>query len=139
VWGWFSDILLKGNRRLSLFIITLIIGIMYLFFGLFLNTPYISSIVIYISSFFLGFSVFGSFGVYLVAIIEFAGDKQAGIATGVSQLFMRIGMLIAPLVFGFIADIRGNYGYSWLIFGLFIILFSPLFLLQARSHLIENR
>ena len=129
-WGWISDKLFKGDRRFSLFIIGLSIGLMYLIFGLFLNSPQIHPFTVYIFSFLLGCSALGWPGVHFVAVGEFAGDKQAGIATGLSLLFLRVGMLVAPPFFGFIADTRGNYQYGWLFFGTIILLASSLFLLR---------
>ena len=129
-WGWISDRLFRGNRRLSLFIIGLTIGAMYLLFGLFLNTPQVSAVTVFVFSFLLGFLALSWSGVYFVVIGEFAGDKQAGIATGLSLSFVRTGILVAPLGFGFIADVKGNYEYSWLLFGVVIIVVSSLFLLR---------
>ena len=75
---------------------------------------------------------------YFVSVGEFAGDKQMGIATGLSLFFVRGGMLVAPPVFGFIADVKGTYQYGWLLFGIVIIVTSSLFLLQDRGHLLLN-
>jgi sugar phosphate permease len=129
-WGWLSDRLLRGDRRLSLFMIGLSSGIMYLLFGLFLNHSQVGQVTVFLLSFLLGFSALGWTGVYLVTIGEFAGSKQAGIATGLALLFARIGLIVAPPIFGFIADAKGYYEYSWLLFGFVIIGISPLFLIR---------
>ena len=90
---------------------------MYLLFGLFLNTPQVSPVTVFIFSFLLGFLALSWSGVYFVVIGEFAGDKQVGIATGLSLSFNSTGILVAPLGFGFIADVKGNYEYRWLFLG----------------------
>lgn len=125
-WGWASDALFRGKRKLALFTIALIIGSMYIFFGLFINNPQISHILIFISSFFLGYTADGWQGVHLAAVGDTAGKEAAGIATGLALLFLRAGLLIAPPVIGFIADQRGSYASSWLFFGLFVIVASAL-------------
>lgn len=129
-WGFISDRIFRGNRRFSLFIIGLSIGIFYLFFGLFLNNSGVNIMIVLLLSFFLGCSALGWSGVNFVTIGEFAQTQQVGIATGLSLLFIRLGILITPPIFGLIADVRGNYEYSWLIFGVIIVFLSLLFLLK---------
>lgn len=127
-WGYFSDRLFRSDRRLSLFLIGLSSGLMYLFFGLFLNHSQVSQVFIFVLSFLFGFLALGWPGVYLASVGEVAGGKQAGIATGLALLFVRVGMLVAPPIFGLIADASGCYKNSWLIFGFVIIGISCLFL-----------
>jgi len=130
IWGRFSDSLFSADRRLSLFIIELSTGFLYLIFGLFLHHSQGSQGIVFILLFLLGFFSLGWTGVYLTTVGEVAGGKRAGIATGLALFFIRIGMLVAPPVFGFIADIYGNYEYSWLLFSVVIMGISSLFLLR---------
>lgn len=127
-WGAFSDRFFKVDRRLCLFLVGFSTGFMYLLFGLFLNHSSISQIIIFGSIFLFGFLALGWSGAYFTTVGEVASRKQAGIATGLSLVFIRIGMLIAPPLFGLIADINGFYKFSWLIFGFVIIGISTLFL-----------
>jgi len=127
-WGYFSDRWFRMNRQLSLFILGFFAGILYLFFGLFLNHFPVSLGIIFILSFLFGFLTLGWTGAYLTTIGEVAGNKQAGIATGLALFFIRVGMIVAPPVFGLIADIKGYYRNSWLIFGLVIMGISGFFL-----------
>lgn len=128
VWGRFSDRFFQADRRLSLFLIGTSTGVMCLFFGLFLNHSPVKPAIVFFLSFLLGFAALGWTGVYLTSVGEVAGRKNAGIATGFALLLIRTGMLVAPPVFGFIADKRGYYQYSWLFFGMIIIIISSMFL-----------
>ncbi len=123
-WGWFSDRLLQGDRSKALSILGLISGVIFIIAGTSFNSHQLSLPVIYIFSFFLGFSIFGWGGLYFVEIAEIAGSARTGAAMGMTLLFNRIGILIAPPIFGIIADLHGNYNYSWLLFGAVIILVS---------------
>lgn len=133
-WGYFSDRLFRIDRRLSLFLIGLSAGVMYLFFGLFLYHSQVRQVFIFILSFLFGFLALGWSGVYLTSVGEVAGGKQAGIATGLALLFIRAGMLVAPPIFGLIADANGDYKDSWLIFGFVIIGISFLFLRREQEN-----
>lgn len=138
MWGWASDRIFNGNRLQSLFIIGLATGCIYLFFGLFLNNPKVCPIIVFIFSFILGCLALGWMGVHLAAVGEFAGDSKVGIATGLSLFFARIGMLIAPPIFGFIADIKENYQFGWLFFGVIIIVFSFVFIIGKFGQIIAR-
>ena len=89
---------------------------MYLAVSLYLNHSQINQLIIFGLTFLLGFLALSWTGVYLVTIGELAGDKKSGIATGLSLFFARIGLLISPPLFGYIADLNGAYQYSWLLF-----------------------
>jgi MFS family permease len=80
--------------------------------------------------------VLGWTGAYLTTVGEVAGDRHAGIATGLTLLFVRGAMIIAPPIFGLIADINGSYRYSWLIYGFVIIGISFLFLPKKSPQLL---
>lgn len=45
-------------------------------------------------------------------------------AMGFASLFMRAGMLVAPPIFGYIADLKGTYESSWLSLGIIIFIAS---------------
>ena len=134
-WGFFSDRFFRADRRLGVFLIGLSSGIMYLFFGLFVYRPFQNQVLILIFSFLFGFLVLGWTGAYLTTVGEVAGDRHAGIATGLTLLFVRGAMIIAPPIFGLIADINGSYRYSWLIYSFVIIGMSFLFLPKKSPKL----
>ena len=135
MWGFFSDRFFRADRRIGIFLIGLSSGIMYLFFGLFVFRPFQNQALIFIFSFLFGFLVLGWTGAYLTTVGEIAGDGQAGIATGLTLLFVRGAMIIAPPIFGLIADINGSYRYSWLIYSFIIIGMSFLFLPKKSPKL----
>lgn len=135
MWGFFSDRFFRADRRLGVFLIGLSSGIMYLFFGLFVYHPFQNQVLVFIFSFLFGFLVLGWTGAYLTTVGEVAGDRHAGIATGLTLLFVRGAMIIAPPIFGLIADINGSYRYSWLIYSFVIIGMSFLFLPKKSPKL----
>jgi len=49
--------------------------------------------------------------------------EQVGGALGLSSLFTRFGILLAPPIFGYIADLRNSYDLSWFLIG-FILFFT---------------
>jgi len=138
-WGWFSDKFLMGDRIKTHTIIGLFIGIMFVVFGLFINSPQLPIILIFIMTFLLGWTAFGWMGVYFVSVGESAGEKNTGIATGLSMIFMRIGLIIGPPIFGFIGDLSGAYQKSWLLFGIASIITSLVFYyLSTRKKVPDN-
>jgi len=132
-WGRVSDRTFRDNRHKVLIVIGLTAGVVYLLFSLFFNNLQESPFTVFVFSFLLGCSAWGWMGVYMIAIGELVGDRRIGIATGLSLAFTRTGMLVGPIVFGFIADVKGSYRYSWLLFGVVIILFFSFLLLERTK------
>lgn len=132
-WGWISDSFFRKNRRVILFLIGLLDGIMFLIFSFFPINPQINPVLIMICIFLLGLVVIGWPGAYFVVVGKLAGENHAGMATGLALFFIRTGILLAPISFGYLADLNGNYQYSWLFFGIFIITISSLFLLKDKK------
>ncbi len=134
-WGFFSDRFFRTDRRLGVFLIGLFSGIIYLFFGLFVYRPFQNHALVFIFSFLFGFLVLGWTGAYLTTVGEVAGERHAGIATGLALLFVRGAMIIAPPIFGLIADMSNSYRYSWIIYSFVIIAMSFLFLPKKNPQL----
>jgi MFS transporter, ACS family, hexuronate transporter len=130
LWGLLSDRLFRLRRRISLFIISVIMGSMYLLMAFVSNMPSPAWAIVFLSAFLLGCSAFGWQAVYFVMVGESTHPDQVGLASGVSLLFVRVGMLTAPPIFGVIADKGGSYTSSWLIFGIVIIAVSFQFLIR---------
>ena len=131
--GWISDRFFRRNRRLSIFFISTSISIMFVFFSLLSNNVQIKPLLIIILTFCLGFVAVGWTGAYFTTVGEYAGKKYAGMATGLSLLFIRTGFFIASISFGYFADLTGNYQFSWLLFGICITLLSIIFLLNDKQ------
>lgn len=130
--GWISDSFFKGNKPMFLFLIGLFAGVMYLIFGFLPHNPHINPLVIILPTFFLGVMAVGWSASYFIVVDELAGEQYAGLALGLALFFNRTGTLLAPIGFGYIADLNGNYRYSWLYFGLLIILISALYLFKIN-------
>ena len=79
---------------------------------------------LFLIAFLTGFSGRGWQGIYPAYVIETVEEGKIGIATGFSSLFLHTGMMLAPLIFGYIADLRESYDLSWILLGLLILLFS---------------
>ncbi|MFO7952747.1 MAG: MFS transporter [Bacillota bacterium] len=126
VWGWISERFFKGNRSQAISFLGLSAGVIYLLPALLFDEIRLSLVIVYIFSFLLGLTVFGWGGLYFATLAEYAGTERAGSAIGLGLLFNRLGILVAPPIFGLIADGQGNYNYSWLIFGAVIVLTSLL-------------
>jgi len=123
-WGIMCDSLLNGNKRKAFLIIGMSFVFMSLILGIFLKDVNPSLLVIFTLSFLTGWTGRGWQGIYFSSIPELVREEQIGVAVGLSLLFLRVGMLLSPPVFGYIADIRGAYDYSWLILGLLIFITS---------------
>jgi len=123
-WGLVCDKLLKANKRKTF----LYIGLIFLSLSLVLcflfgkNRPPIG--LLFLLSFFIGFSGRGWTGLYLAGAAETVNENDVGIATGFSLLFMRLGAMSMPPIFGYIADLKGAYSLSWFLLGLLMFLTS---------------
>ena len=125
--GWVSDRFFKGHRSKALVLVGFSTGIMYLLYGFVFDNYQFSLAYIYSVTFVLGFFAFGWTGIYFVAVAEIGGEIRTGGATGMALLFIRVGIFAAPPIFGYMADTSGNYYFSWLTFGLALILATLVF------------
>ena len=138
-WGMLSDRFFKGDRNKAMLVMGLIIGIKYFITGLLVFSSSISYFSVVIFAFILGFSAFGWLGVLFVSVAECAGENQVGAATGLSLLFMRTGMLIAPPIFGFIADLQESYLLSWISFGIVITFISIIGVIKLFNSTVPGK
>ncbi len=131
-WGGFSDKVLSGSRSRGLLIMGVLItaALIYFSFVITLFTP--ALVLVYISSFFLGLLGLGWQGLHLTTVAELATEKFTGMATGLALVFIRIGIVVSPPVFGWLADTTSTYFHSWLIAGIFILFFTGVFFLIFR-------
>jgi sugar phosphate permease len=123
-WGLVCDKLFKANKRKTF----LYIGLIFLSLSLVLcflfgqNRPPVG--LLFLLSFFIGFSGRGWTGLYLAGAAETVCENDVGIATGFSLLFMRLGAMFMPPVVGYIADLKGAYNLSWFLLGFMMFLTS---------------
>lgn len=124
VWGAVCDRFLDSNRRKAFLILASIFFLTTLIFGLFLKTLNPSFAVLCFFSFLAGCSGRGWDGIFFPSVTEIVKEEQIGVAIGFSLLFMRAGILLSPPIFGYIADISGNYDFSWMLLGSMLLLVS---------------
>lgn len=114
-WGWVSDSIFKGNRTISFILIMVAIIFLNLSYGLLGKFLAGSSLIILLISFLLGLTAFGWSGLYFTVVGERARPEQTGIASGLSLVFLRTGVVIGPPLFGLLADHYDHYYNSWLV------------------------
>ncbi len=134
VWGWFSDSVLNGNRRIGLMLLGFLVAGLMLITG-FIIVPfnlYVPVLGMGIA-FLLGLTILGLPALYLAAISESVQDEFVGTATGIALTFIRIANVIFPPIFGFFADITGHYGLSWIFLGFVVLVISISFSWFTRN------
>jgi sugar phosphate permease len=122
VWGVVSDVVFQGDRKAPLAIISALAGLGS--FGVSFLTPEAPGWLVFAGSAALGASALGWQGVYVTAVSELAGQDAAGTALGFSLTVAQLGQLIAPPLFGYLADQTGSYQPSWVMLGIFILVVS---------------
>jgi MFS transporter, ACS family, hexuronate transporter len=70
--------------------------------------------LVVVFAFLLGCSAMGWNGLYLTLLSESVPIQAAATAIGASLTISFVGMFFATPLFGFIADLTGSYGASWL-------------------------
>ncbi|MFW5996089.1 MAG: MFS transporter [Halanaerobiaceae bacterium] len=131
-WGWISDNLLDGSRGRGLAIAGFFLAALSLLYSFYITTFQLPLPVIYAVSFFLGFATMGWMGLFFTAVAELASEELTGTGTGLALIFVRSGVVLSPPVFGYLADMTGNYRVSWLAAGLFVLVFTAGFVFFAR-------
>ncbi len=116
-WGWLSDSLMDGDRKNSFMLIMITIVILKLIYSFLGNAMASSTFFMLIMSFLLGLSALGWSGLFFTVVSERARPEQTGIASGMSLIFLRTGVVIGPPIFGFLGDVMDHYFYSWLLLG----------------------
>ena len=110
VTGWLSDVL-PGNPRQRIGAILLVqaaaSAVLFVAVAL-VDTMFIAAITFVV----LGFFVFGFTGIYHSCLATVVSAEKMGSATGGGQLALMVGALVAPPLFGYLADIYG-YQASW--------------------------
>lgn len=123
-WGVFCDKILQSNKRKTFLYMGLLFTLISLILSLILKNINPSNNLLFLLSFLVGFLGYGWPGLFNASITETVSEDNVGIAIGLASLFMRSGMMIAPPIFGYIADLRDSYDLSWLLLGIIMLLAS---------------
>lgn len=123
-WGLICDKFLSANKRKTFLIIGFLFLLISLVFGQFLKYLNPSLSLILILAFLTGFSGRGWQGLFFSSFSEIVPEDKIGFAIGLSMLFLHGGMLLSPPVFGYLADLRESYDFSWILLGLVFFLAS---------------
>ncbi len=113
-WGYLSDFILDGKRKLLLIVMAGASALFCLLF--FFINPGFSLVAMGMLVFLFGFVAMGWPGIFLTLVAELSGSQLAGSAFGVSVGVVSLGVFIGPPTFGFIVDKTGSYSYAWLFF-----------------------
>ncbi len=113
-WGYLSDFILDGERKLLLIVMAGASALFCLLF--FFMTPGISLLNMGILVFLFGFAAMGWPGIFLTLVAELSDSRHAGSAFGVSVAVVSLGVFVGPPTFGYIVDRTGSYSYAWLFF-----------------------
>ena len=109
--GFISDYFFHGSRRIVFILLAGIAGTTCLLFSF--TVPSSPSWLIGIMAIILGLSGISWGGLHLTMVGEIAGKESAGLITGISVVFLMMGNLIGPPLFGYIVDISGSYRAGW--------------------------
>ena len=133
--GLISDRLLHGERK-KLFILMCLLtfGMCIVFAFLPQGSP---SWLIIPLCLVLGFVGIGWGGLHLALIGEFAGRELVGRVTAFNAVFILIGIMAGPPIFGYIVDTTGSYQMAWLFLAIMAILAAALlpFVREGRKRI----
>lgn len=124
-WGYIDDRCFARGRLTSLFYIGSGVGIIALIFSFFSHISLSFLPLLFLFTFLLGATSLGAQALLFTAISEESGP-HTGTATGLSLIFIRLGILSSPPLFGLIADLYGGYTFSWATMGLLILALNTL-------------
>jgi sugar phosphate permease len=112
-WGLLSDQRFQGKRRPVLFII-IALTVCSTFCAALVPSHTPLWLVAALSVLF-GISAFAWTGILGTLVIEIAGPQSAGSAISLVQVLATPATLLAPPLFGLLADVSGTYHASWLV------------------------
>lgn len=119
-WGLINDRVFNNQKRYGFLILGIIISFVSIVFAIMSN--YSPSLpLIFFFAFLLGGSGRGWQGLYFSAVSEQVGEDDTGLGVGLSMVFVRLGILSGPPIFGYFADQADSYSYSWLLLGIIMI------------------
>ena len=132
-WGITCDKLLNFNKRKTFLYLGISFTLVSLMLGLCFKNISTPILILFVLAFLIGYSGRGWQGLYFASVSDMVEDKYNGIAIAFSSVFFRIGLMIGPPIFGFIADIRGSYDMSWILLGIVLLIASAAqYLIHAK-------
>ncbi len=134
LFGYLNDRFLNSNRRLSMFGLSLGIGVLFLIMGSVVIQGVLPGIMLGVFSFVLGMFSFATIGMLFTTLGDVAGPKLMGTATAIILISIRLTMVVAPPFIGFLADISGSYSLSWFVSAIMIVLIGSLFMILTAPH-----
>ncbi|HOG16046.1 MAG TPA: MFS transporter [Syntrophales bacterium] len=117
LWSVASDYLLSGRRKGVLALIALILLLSSLVLVMISFFPVFSPLLI-VTILAFGMSGIGWNAIYLTILGESTDRESTALATGIGYAFGFLGSLVAPPLFGLLADRTGTYGWAWLLVAL---------------------
>ncbi len=133
-WGLINEKIFHGNRRQGLFLLGMLIMVLTMFFGLVVSRYSFPPSAILFFSFLLGFCIIGVIAIYFTAVSELVAPEHIGVVTGVSLIFPRASTVLAPPLFGLVADQRGMYASSWIILGAVVLFITLAFFYYSGKY-----
>ena len=119
-WGLVNDRVFNNQKRYGFLILGIIISFVSIVFAIMSNfSPSLPLILFF--AFLLGGSGRGWQGLYFSAVSEQVGEDDTGLGIGLSMVFVRLGILSGPPIFGYFADQADSYSYSWFLLGIIMI------------------
>ncbi len=128
--GFISDRLLGGHRKIAFLLMGGTSGMTLLILGIW---GYSLSWMLYPILIILGVMAIGWGGLYTTLVGELAGTESAGMAAGVGNVMLVLGVMTGPPLFGYIVDSTGSFQIAWLIMALSAAV-SMLFISLVREH-----
>jgi len=135
--GFFNDKLLNSSRTMGLVLVGLLLTAVNIYYAYVISVFEMSIYLIYLSSLVLGFLTLGWMGLYFTAVVELASEKLTGIGTGLALVFIRLGVLLSPPLFGLLADLNNNYQMSWFALSILTILCTLVFAYVFKDNFAE--
>ncbi len=134
-WGYINDTYLWGNRRMGFLLIGVLAASATLLLGTLVPMGVISGVGVFVVVFYFGATGMGIPGLFFAAVGDIVSDKLMGTATGLSLVFIRVGVVTGPPLFGLIADWQGSYRPSWIMLGVIMLTLTTLFYILAGRFL----
>jgi|LSQX01.3.fsa_nt_gb MFS family permease len=121
-WGLFCDKALGSNKRKAFLYMGLLFTTLALILSFILGKMNPPIAVLILISFLVGFSGNSWPGLFNAAAVETVEEQNVGITIGLALFTTRLGFMIAPPIFGYIADRKGTYSLSWFLLGIIMFI-----------------